>query len=157
MTQAQLPGKGFACYFAVPRDHIRPGKNTLAIRISSPASPLVIASRSLWAGPLDLNGAWLAKVERSFLELSPEEIASRPRQTFAPPEGLPGTLFNAMIHPLVPYALSGVLWSDKVPQPVAVRYAWADNPICNLYNGAGLPASPFRTDTFPLTTTNSHY
>ncbi len=30
--------------------------------------------------------------------------------------------------------------------PIAVRYAWADNPVCNLYNGAGLPASPFRTD-----------
>lgn len=35
---------------------------------------------------------------------------------------------------------------EAVPYPVAVRYAWADNPVCNLYNGAGLPASPFRTD-----------
>lgn len=35
---------------------------------------------------------------------------------------------------------------EAVPYPVAVRYAWADNPACNLYNGAGLPASPFRTD-----------
>lgn len=33
-----------------------------------------------------------------------------------------------------------------VPRPLAVRYAWADNPIGNLYNTAGLPASPFRTD-----------
>ena len=32
---------------------------------------------------------------------------------------------------------------------VAVRYGWADNPIVNLYNGAGLPASPFRTDDWP--------
>ena len=40
-----------------------------------------------------------------------------------------------------------VVSSDRVPQPVAVRYAWADNPDgCNLYNEAGLPASPFRTD-----------
>jgi sialate O-acetylesterase len=30
-----------------------------------------------------------------------------------------------------------------------VRYGWAENPICNLYNGAGLPAGPFRTDDFP--------
>jgi sialate O-acetylesterase len=36
--------------------------------------------------------------------------------------------------------------SEKVPNPVAVRYAWAANPICNLYNQEGLPASPFRTD-----------
>jgi sialate O-acetylesterase len=41
-----------------------------------------------------------------------------------------------------------LVWSDKVPAPVAVRYAWADNPTCNLYNQAGLPASPFRTDDF---------
>lgn len=39
-----------------------------------------------------------------------------------------------------------LVWSKDVQQPVAVRYAWADNPICNLYNGADLPASPFRTD-----------
>lgn len=38
--------------------------------------------------------------------------------------------------------------SDQVPAPIAVRYAWADNPTCNLYNAAGLPASPFRTDDF---------
>lgn len=36
--------------------------------------------------------------------------------------------------------------SDEVEHPVAVRYAWADNPVCNLTNGSGLPASPFRTD-----------
>jgi sialate O-acetylesterase len=39
-----------------------------------------------------------------------------------------------------------VVSSPKVPNPVAVRYAWASNPVCNLYNRAGLPASPFRTD-----------
>lgn len=41
-----------------------------------------------------------------------------------------------------------VVRSDEVAFPLAVRYAWADNPICNLYNGAGLPASPFRTDSW---------
>lgn len=40
------------------------------------------------------------------------------------------------------------VWSDSVACPVAVRYAWANNPVCNLYNGAGLPAGPFRTDTW---------
>ncbi len=39
--------------------------------------------------------------------------------------------------------------SDSVPHPVAVRYAWADNPDCNLGNANGLPASPFRTDSWP--------
>ena len=45
-----------------------------------------------------------------------------------------------------------VVWSDKVTKPIAVRYAWANNPVCNLYNSAGLPASPFRTDHWPATT-----
>lgn len=39
-----------------------------------------------------------------------------------------------------------VVSSPKVPNPVAIRYGWADNPDCNLVNGAGLPASPFRSD-----------
>ena len=39
-----------------------------------------------------------------------------------------------------------VVSSKEVPTPAAVRYAWADNPECNLINAAGLPASPFRTD-----------
>jgi sialate O-acetylesterase len=39
--------------------------------------------------------------------------------------------------------------SRDVPNPVAVRYAWADSPTCNLFNKEGLPASPFRTDDWP--------
>lgn len=44
---------------------------------------------------------------------------------------------------------SVVVSSPEVKVPMAVRYAWADNPVCNLVNGAGLPASPFRTDDWP--------
>lgn len=39
-----------------------------------------------------------------------------------------------------------IVSAPDVPQPIAVRYAWAADPVCNLCNGAGLPASPFRTD-----------
>jgi sialate O-acetylesterase len=39
--------------------------------------------------------------------------------------------------------------SDRVAKPVAVRYAWSDNPICNLVNREGLPAPSFRTDDWP--------
>jgi len=41
-----------------------------------------------------------------------------------------------------------IVWNSRIKKPVAVRYAWASNPVCNLYNGAGLPASPFRTDNW---------
>jgi sialate O-acetylesterase len=44
-----------------------------------------------------------------------------------------------------------IVYHDDILSPVAVRYAWADNPEdVNLYNGAGLPAFPFRTDDWPL-------
>jgi len=39
-----------------------------------------------------------------------------------------------------------IVFSKNVLNPVAVRYAWADNPECNLINKEGLPAVPFRTD-----------
>lgn len=38
------------------------------------------------------------------------------------------------------------VWSEAVPEPVAVRYGWADNPVVNLYDRNGLPVTPFRTD-----------
>ncbi len=42
--------------------------------------------------------------------------------------------------------------AEGVDKPVAVRYAWADNPICNVYSAEGLPVTPFRTDDFPMIT-----
>ncbi len=46
------------------------------------------------------------------------------------------------------------VWSDAVSAPVAVRYAWADNPVCNMYSKSGLPLTPFRTDDWPGVTAN---
>lgn len=48
------------------------------------------------------------------------------------------------------------VWSDKVKNPVSVRYAWADNPVHNLQNQQGLPVTPFRTDDWDGVTKNSH-
>lgn len=57
--------------------------------------------------------------------------------------------YNRQFHPALT-RIDGdslLVWSPIVPQPVAVRYAWADNPVgCHLENSAGLPASPFRSD-----------
>ncbi|MBM4090900.1 MAG: sialate O-acetylesterase [Planctomycetes bacterium] len=41
----------------------------------------------------------------------------------------------------------------ELKRPLAVRYAWAADPACNLFNDAGLPASPFRTDDWPVSAT----
>ncbi len=43
-----------------------------------------------------------------------------------------------------------IISSPEVAKPVAARYAWAAVAECNLFNGSGLPASPFRTDTWPV-------
>ena len=48
-----------------------------------------------------------------------------------------------------------VVSSPSVAKPVAVRYAWSDDPEVTLFNAAGLPASPFRTDTWPGVTVNN--
>ncbi len=45
-----------------------------------------------------------------------------------------------------------IVSSPDVPHPMEVRYAWQSNPEATLFNGAGLPAGPFRTDTWPLIT-----
>ena len=45
-----------------------------------------------------------------------------------------------------------VVSCDKVARPVAVRYGWAAYPVVNLWNSEGLPASPFRSDSYPITT-----
>lgn len=51
-----------------------------------------------------------------------------------------------------------LVWNDQAPNPVAVRYAWAGNPDgCNLFNKAGLPAPPFRTDDWPERTTGRKF
>ena len=45
-----------------------------------------------------------------------------------------------------------IVSSPEVEEPVAVRYGWSDHPVVNLYNVEGLPATPFRTDDFPMVT-----
>jgi sialate O-acetylesterase len=44
-----------------------------------------------------------------------------------------------------------VVRSPAVPHPLAVRYAWADNPDCNLIGGTGLPVPSLRSDDWPIT------
>lgn len=45
-----------------------------------------------------------------------------------------------------------VVYSDKIKAPVAVRYCWSSNPDVNLFNSADLPAAPFRTDNWKIST-----
>lgn len=52
----------------------------------------------------------------------------------------------------------GEYYGRPVPDPKEVRYAWQANPTATLFNGAGLPAAPFRTDDWPgITQTHAPY
>ncbi len=57
--------------------------------------------------------------------------------------GADGVYYSAKAD-LLPNGVS--LWSDDVPAPETVRYAWTNYGPANLYSAAGLPAVPFRTD-----------
>jgi sialate O-acetylesterase len=48
-----------------------------------------------------------------------------------------------------------VVSAPEVTNPIAARYGWTNSPDVNLYNQDGLPASPFRTDEWATTSTNS--
>jgi sialate O-acetylesterase len=57
------------------------------------------------------------------------------------------------------WATAKIIGNDKlevsaagVAKPVAVRYAWSDNPVCNLFSKDGLPVTPFRSDNFEMIT-----
>jgi len=80
------------------------------------------------------NGPMLAGADK----LAGFEIAGADRKYHAADAAIDGT--------------SVVVSSPDVPTPVAVRYAWANYPVANLSNGAGLPASPFKTDDWPWST-----
>ena len=50
-----------------------------------------------------------------------------------------------------------VVWSDEISEPSHVRYLWQDASSATLFNGAGLPATPFRTDKFKLLSEGRHF
>lgn len=129
---------------------------------------LALAARARVYGE---NIAWSGPVLRSW-----RVEGSRVRLTF---DHTFGGLRTSDVGPLVGFAVSAgatdftqghrnFAWADariegddvivqsaRVASPVAVRYAWAQNPRCNLVNAAGLPAAPFRSDDWPGVTVSN--
>lgn len=62
--------------------------------------------------------------------------------------GKDGKFIEARAELLGPHTLA--VWSDKLPDPVTVRYAWSQRAIIHLYTESGLPVGPFRTDDFAI-------
>jgi len=112
----------------------------------------LIAKAGVYGIPVDFSGPVFAGATR-------EGRALRVRFTYAE------TGMTAAGRPLQSFEVAGadrrfypasaiiagdtlLVQSPQVPEPVAVRYAWRNAPDANLYNGAGLPAVPFRSDTW---------
>jgi sialate O-acetylesterase len=144
-----LPKTGMAVAADIgdPYDIHPKNKQEVGRRLALAAEAIAYAKRVVYSGPVyqsmtteggsirlkfkEVNGGLVAKggALRGF------EIAGEDRK-FVPAEArIDGNTV--------------VVQSARVSKPVAVRYAWEDNPECSLYNKAGLPASPFRTDDWP--------
>ncbi len=155
MTHRSVPhtGMAVACDVGDPKDIHPPNKQPVGQRLALLARNLVYGEKDLVSsGPLfrkfkitnsnieitfDHTGSGL--VLKTGTALSGFEIAGKDR------------VFNRALVELKKNKL--IVSSPKVPKPIAVRYAWLDNPLCTLFNVEGLPASPFRTDDWPVHST----
>jgi hypothetical protein len=117
----------------------------------------------------DASGKWLLQLSRMRASAEPRTLAIT-GSTDGTRIEITNVLVVAQGGPLKAFAVAGAdkifHWADAeidgktvvvsakdVSQPVAVRYAWANDPEgCNLYNQAGLPAVPFRTDDWQAKT-----
>jgi len=141
------PNTGMACIIDIGEaDNIHPGnKQEVGRRLALIANKLVYGQNVVASGPTFKSFSKMGNrihvgftnvgdglVSKNAKEITGFAIAGKDKQFYWANAKIKGNEI--------------VVYSDKVPQPVAVRYAWADNPECNLINSAGLPAIPFRTD-----------
>lgn len=142
-----LPNTGMACIIDIGEaDDIHPlNKQEVGRRLALIANKLVYKQNVIASGPqyksfktegskvhirFDHTGSGLATKDGE--EVTGFAIAGEDRQFYWAKAEIDGD--------------EVVVYSDKVKSPKSVRYAWADNPVCNLVNSEGLSAIPFRTD-----------
>jgi len=109
-------GKYNSIMFGVPQQSVKAGKNVIALRLVSNVGTgnFLGAKPSGWdmafPGAKELSDDCQFKIERPFPPLSPEALAALPRGPNRDAGGTASFLFNGMIHPLAPFAISGLLW-----------------------------------------------
>jgi sialate O-acetylesterase len=119
--------------FSIPGELIKEGENTLAIRLFSASdtagidagnSSYLSASFYGMAQAIRLEGPWPSKVESVLAPLSKEAAKELPRAPSIPSPATPTFNFNAMIAPLIPYGIRGIIWYQgeaNVNRPVDYR------------------------------------
>jgi sialate O-acetylesterase len=105
--------------YTVPADVLRPGRNVIAVRVFDwfgggglvgPADKMFLGTKGPAAiGPVSLAGEWVYNVEKSLVP--PEKLPPRPQEPLGPNSpSAASNLWNGMVHPIVPYAITGVIW-----------------------------------------------
>ena len=116
-------------------------KRIIADRLSLAARALVYGEERLeYSGPLFQK----AVVEGTGIRVLFDHAHGL---TLRSPEGFEVAAENGKFFPAAAQVNGEtvIVSSAEVTSPRYVRYAWADNPKATLFNGAGLPAAPFRT------------
>ena len=114
-TDEALPMIRRDYFMTVRREVVREGANDLAIRLYFPtATPFIEVARDQFRlrNGIPLAGKWRQHREYTLPALSESEVASEPSRPQPPPSPAKSysKYFNAMMHPLVPYGLAGVIW-----------------------------------------------
>lgn len=98
-------------FFYVPKGIVQAGRNVLAIRCTTFTADTVIGVSGVPIGAQkDDENRWLIKAEVAFPVPSAEAVAALPTFTKAALVGAPTSLYNAMIHPLIPFTIRGAIW-----------------------------------------------
>jgi sialate O-acetylesterase len=156
-----LPNTGQAVIIDIgeARDIHPRNKQDVGYRLSLAARHVAYGEDLVWSGPAYREHS----VQGSSVIIAFDHVGSG-LQAVARPTDAPRAEGGARAGVLTGFSIAGedgrfvradariqgervIVSSPSVPRPVAVRYAWADNPVsANLFNAEGLPASPFRTD-----------
>lgn len=149
LTAKSMPHVTLAVALDAGEDHIHPrNKRPVGERLALLARAKVYGERLVSSGPL-YSGI---RIEGDKIEVAFDEVGSglRPNDGAAV-RGFVVAGADRQYYPADASIVGRtvVARSARVEAPIAVRYAWADFPDGNLFNQEGLPASPFRSDTWP--------
>jgi sialate O-acetylesterase len=149
LTVRTVPNTGLAVSIDVgePKNLHPPRKEEVGHRLSLWALGTTYGEKIVYSGPLYDS----MKIEGERVRLQFQRTVSGLESRGGPLKGFSIAGSDHIFH-WAEARIEGdtiVVSSPDVKTPVAVRYAWASSPDCNLYNKEGLPASPFRTDDWP--------
>jgi sialate O-acetylesterase len=127
---------------------VHPGnKKGIAERLALAAGYVAYGKKVPYSGPVFQQSERMGHKLRLHFDPKGKGLSAKP--SYAPLNGFKVAGADRVFHP-AKAAIEGntvLVWSEKVPSPVAARYAWERSPFgSNLFNKEGLPASPFRTD-----------